>query len=121
MIFLLLLIGVLLNAVAQLLLKAGMTQIGHFDFTGANVLPIATKVMLNPPIVTGLSLYVASVVVWLIVLSRVEVSLAYPMLSIGYIVNAVAAYYWFGESLSATRIVGIFIIMTGVYLLARSN
>lgn len=121
MIFALILGGVLLNAAAQLLLKAGMSQIGHFDFTPANVLPISLKVMANPPIITGLSLYVISVLVWLMVLSRVQVSLAYPMLSIGYVVNALAAYYLFGEPITSMRMAGIFIIIAGVYLVAQSS
>jgi multidrug transporter EmrE-like cation transporter len=101
------------------MLKIGMSQIGHFDFTVANALPIGMKVMVNPPIVTGLFMYVLSVAVWLMVLSRVQVSFAYPMLSIGYVVNAVAAYYLFGEPLTSVRMLGIFIIIAGVYLVAR--
>lgn len=120
MMFLLILLGVLLNAAAQLLLKAGMTSIGHFQFSWANVVPIGLKVMVTPPIVAGLFSYVISVGVWLLVLSRVQVSYAYPMLSIGYIVNAVAAYYLFGESLSVMRVTGIFIIIAGVYLISRT-
>lgn len=116
----LILFGVLLNAGAQLLLKAGMIQIGHFEFTLTNALPIGIKVMANPPIITGLFMYVISVGVWLLVLSRVQVSLAYPMLSIGYIVNALAAYYLFGEPLTSLRLLGIFIIIGGVYLVAQS-
>lgn len=121
MIFGLILCGVLLNAGAQLLLKAGMTQIGHFEFTTTNLVPISMKVIVNPPIMTGLMMYVASVVVWLMVLSRVQVSLAYPMLSIGYIVNAFAAYYLFGEPMTSARMAGIFIIIAGVYLVAQSS
>lgn len=121
MIFALILLGVLLNAAAQLMLKAGMGQIGHFEFSAANVVPISMKVMANIPIISGLTMYVFSVVVWLMVLSRVQVSYAYPMLSIGYVVNAVAAYYLFGEPLSSIRVLGIFIIITGVYLVAQSN
>lgn len=121
MIFALLLCGVLLNAGAQLLLKAGMSQIGHFEFTLANVLPIGLKVMVNPPIMTGLCMYVLSVGIWLLVLSRVSVSFAYPMLSIGYIVNAIAAYYFFGEPLTSLRMLGIFIIIAGVYLVAQNH
>jgi multidrug transporter EmrE-like cation transporter len=121
MIFALILFGVLLNAGAQLMLKAGMLQIGHFEFSMANALPIGMKVMANPPIITGLSMYVMSVAVWLLVLSRVQVSFAYPMLSIGYVVNAVAAYYLFGEPLTSIRMLGIFIIIAGVYLVAQSN
>jgi multidrug transporter EmrE-like cation transporter len=120
MIIMLILLGVLLNACAQILLKAGMLQIGHFQFSYANVLPISLKVMGNLPIIGGLTAYVISVVVWLLVLSRVQVSFAYPMLSIGYIVNAAAAYYFFGEDLSLIRMSGIFIIIFGVYLISRS-
>ncbi len=121
MIFALILLGVLLNAGAQLLLKAGMGQIGHFEFSVANVVPIGVKVVANLPIISGLTLYVVSVGVWLLVLSRVQVSYAYPMLSIGYVVNAVAAYYVFGEPMSSIRVLGIFIIIAGVYLVAQSN
>lgn len=121
MIFILILTGVLLNTGAQLMLKAGMGQIGHFEFSMANVVPIGVKVMANPPIITGLAMYVVSVGVWLLVLSRVQVSLAYPMLSIGYVVNALAAYYLFGEPLTSMRMLGIFIIISGVYLVAQSS
>jgi len=116
----LILLGVLLNAAAQILLKQGMLQVGQFSFALVNVIPIATKVMLNYYIVLGLFCYVVSVVVWLMVLSRVEVSFAYPMLSVGYIVSAVGAYYLFQEDLSMVRILGIFVIIAGVYLVARS-
>ena len=118
--FLLILLGVLLNAAAQLLLKAGMSQIGHFDFSMANLIPIGLKIIVNPPILTGLFAYVLSVAVWLLVLSRVQVSYAYPMLSIGYIVNAIAAYYLFGEALSVVRVTGIFVIIAGVFLISQS-
>ncbi len=121
MIFILILCGVLLNAAAQLLLKAGMCQIGHFEFTVGNAIPIGMKVMMNLPIIGGLFLYVISVGVWLLVLSRVQVSFAYPMLSIGYVVNAVAAYYLFGEPLTSIRVLGIFVIIAGVYLVAQTN
>src|SRR5262249_21266832 len=120
MIFFLILLGVLLNAGAQLLLKAGMNQIGHFEFSMANVIPITLKVIVNFPIVLGLCAYAVSVGVWLLVLSRVQVSLAYPMLSIGYVVNAIAAYYLFGEPFSAMRVAGIFIIIAGVYMVSQS-
>jgi multidrug transporter EmrE-like cation transporter len=63
---------------------------------------------------------VFSVVVWIVGLSRVDVSIAYPMLSLGYVVNAFAAWYLFGEVLSVQRLVGIGIILIGVFVLARS-
>lgn len=115
----LIMVGVLLNAAAQLLLKAGMNRIGHFDFSAANLVPIGWKVATNPPIVAGLTCYVVSVVVWLLALSRVDVSYAYPMLSAGYIVNAIAAWYLFGEVLSPMKLAGIFVIILGVFLISR--
>jgi multidrug transporter EmrE-like cation transporter len=120
MIYGLLLFGVLLNAAAQLLLKAGMIQIGEFSFSFANIWPIGLKVASNFPIIGGLTCYVISVLVWLLVLSRMEVSIAYPMVSLGYVVNAIAAYYLFGEDLSLTRILGIGIIIIGVFLVAKT-
>ncbi len=116
----LILFGVLLNAAAQLFLKEGMRRIGQFEFVWTNALPIAIQAAGNVFILAGLLCYVVSVVVWLMVLSRVEVSFAYPLLSVGYIVNAVAGYYLFQENLSATRITGIVIIIVGVYFVTRS-
>jgi multidrug transporter EmrE-like cation transporter len=113
-------LGVLLNAIAQLLLKAGTNRVGEFAFTWENVLPIGTKLALNPPILAGLGCYVVSVVVWILGLSRVPVSVAYPMLSVGYILNALAAWMLFGESLTAQKLAGIGFIVVGVFLVARS-
>jgi multidrug transporter EmrE-like cation transporter len=118
--FTLILTGVLLNAAAQLLLKAGTNAVGHFDFHLDNVLPIGMKLAFEPHIATGMACYAISLVVWIMALSRVPVSIAYPMLSIGYVVNAVVAYYWLGETVSLMRMAGIGIIVLGVFVVARS-
>ena len=116
----LIMLGVMLNAAAQLFLKEGMRRIGHFEFIWANIVPIGFTVAGNLFVLAGLACYVVSVGVWLLVLSRVEVSFAYPLLSVGYIVNAVAGYYLFQENLSLTRITGILIICVGVNFVTRS-
>jgi multidrug transporter EmrE-like cation transporter len=107
--FAFILTGVLLNAGAQLLLKAG-----------TNARPLGIALAIEPHILGGLACYVVSVVVWVIGLSRVPVSIAYPMLSIGYVVNAVAAYYLLNEAVTPMRLGGIGIIIVGVYIVARS-
>jgi multidrug transporter EmrE-like cation transporter len=112
--------GVALNAGAQLLLKAGVNAVGHFEFTRENIVPIGWRLATQLPIVGGLACYVVSVGVWIVGLSRVDVSIAYPMLSLGYVVNAFAAWYLFGEVLTVQRLVGIGIILIGVFVLARS-
>jgi multidrug transporter EmrE-like cation transporter len=116
----LLMTGVLLNAAAQLLLKAGTNAVGQFEFSAQNILPVGMKLAFEPHIAGGLACYVVSVAVWIVGLSRVPVSIAYPMLSVGYIVNAVAAWYLFGESLTAQKLAGIAFIVCGVFLVARS-
>jgi multidrug transporter EmrE-like cation transporter len=118
--FALVLAGVLLNAAAQLLLKAGTNAVGPFEFVSANALPVGAKLALEPHILGGIACYVVSVAVWILALSRVEVSIAYPMLSIGYVVNAIAAYYLFGEAVSPLRLLGIGVIVLGVFIVARS-
>jgi drug/metabolite transporter (DMT)-like permease len=112
--------GVLLNAGAQLLLKAGTNVLGVITLTPENWSGQIGRIALEPHIVAGLGCYVVSVVVWIVGLSRVPVSIAYPMLSLGYIVNAVAAHYLLGEAVTLSRWLGIGFIVVGVWLVARS-
>ncbi|HZR69108.1 MAG TPA: SMR family transporter [Burkholderiales bacterium] len=119
--FVFILAGVLLNALAQLLLKAGTNAVGRFDISAQNIVPVGLKLAFEPHILGGVACYVVSLVVWLVGLSRVDVSIAYPMLSIGYVINAVAAWYLFGESLTAQKLIGIGFIVAGVVLVTRSG
>lgn len=118
--FSLILSGVLLNAAGQLLLKAGANRVGEFSFTWRNVQPIALRLATEPRILAALACFAVGVAVWVLALSRVEVSVAYPMLSIGYVVNAFAARHLFGEAVTARRMGGIAMIALGVYIVARS-
>lgn len=117
----LILAGVLLNATAQLALKQGMRQVGEFAFRLENLFSVGLRVFLNPYVIGGLTCYVVSVVIWLMVLSRVEVSYAYPLLSVGYIVTALAGRYFFSEALTPARWSGILVICFGVWLITRTG
>ena len=77
--------------------------------------------MLHPGVLGGLACYALSVVIWVVALSRVDVSIAYPMLSVGYVVNALLAIWLFGEVVSMQRWLGIGVILIGVTLVARSG
>jgi multidrug transporter EmrE-like cation transporter len=112
-------VGVLLNALAQLLLKAGVAPLGPLHLDAANALSTAGRVLTQWPIVAGLGCYVVSVGVWIVALSRADVSLAYPMLSLGYVVNAIAAWYLFGELIGPARVAGIALILAGVFVMSR--
>ena len=110
----------LLNALAQPLLKAGARNVGAIHLTMENLFSVGLRVATQLPIIGGLTCYVLSVVLWIIALSRVDVSVAYPMLSLGYVVTAIGAWYLFGEALSVQRLAAICVILLGVAWLART-
>ena len=112
--------GMVLNAAAHLLLKAGANAIGPFQFAMDSLIPVRLKFAFEPHIAAGLVCHVVSLAVWVLTQSRVEVSIAYPMLSIGYGLNAIAARYLFGEAVGMMRLAGIGVIIIGVYVVARS-
>ena len=113
--------GVLLNACAQLLLKAGTNALGGaIHLTMSNWFQTFIKVVTQLPILGGLACYGVSLVVWIIGLSRTDVTIAYPMLSLGYVVSAIGAWMFLGEVISPQRLVAIGVIVIGVVLLART-
>ncbi len=112
--------AVLLGTTAQLLLKAGTNAVGHFAFSSENLLPVTWQLASQPYILAGICAYGLSMVLWIMALSRVEVSLAYPMVSIGYALTALAAWHFLGEQISLMRLLGIGVIMLGVFIVARS-
>ena len=113
--------GVLLNACAQLLLKAGTNALGGaIHLTMGNWFQTFIKVVTQAPILGGLACYGISLVVWIIGLSRTDVTIAYPMLSLGYVVSAFGAWMFLGEAVSPQRLVAIGVIVIGVVLLART-
>jgi len=117
---LIILTGVLLNAFAQLMLKAGAGSVGPIG--GLEELRSAAPALaVHPGVLGGLTCYVVSVVVWIVALSRVDVSIVYPMLSVGYVVNALLAMWLFGEAVTLQRWLGIGVILVGVTLVARSG
>lgn len=118
--FILVLVGVLLNAAAQLCIKQGMNVIGNISLDAGAVLAMIPRAAINPYILAGLACYVISVLVWMVVLSKVEVSLAYPFLSIGYIVTAFVGYFFMGETLGFYKIMGIFTICAGIGIMFKA-
>ena len=113
--------GVILNAAAQLLLKAGTNALGGaIHLTRDNWFMTGLKVATQWPIMAGLVCYAISLVVWILGLSRTDVTVAYPMLSLGYVIGAVGAWMFLGEAIPPQRMLAIGVIMLGVVLLARS-
>ena len=112
--------AVLLNAVAQLSLKAATNRLGTVSLALSALPATLLRAGVEPFVWLSVACYAVSLVVWAAGLSRVEVSLAYPFLSFGYVVNAAAAWYLFSEHVSPQRILAIAVIIAGVWLLCRS-
>jgi multidrug transporter EmrE-like cation transporter len=102
-------IAVVLGSVAQLLLKAG-----------TNSTPLGLGLALEPRIIGGTFCYAVSLVVWILALSKTPVSIAYPMVSLGFALNAGLAWWLLGEAVTPMRMAGIGVIIVGVFLVARS-
>jgi multidrug transporter EmrE-like cation transporter len=119
--FSLLFCGVGLNAAGQLLLKAGVSKLGPAGLRlGPSLLALIARVGKQPRILSGLGCYVLSTLLWILVLSRMDVMVAYPMVSIGYVLNAFLAWEFLGESLTMARLVGIAVIAAGALILIRT-
>jgi drug/metabolite transporter (DMT)-like permease len=116
----LILLDVLLNVTGQLSLKYGMSKIGNFSLSLSALPPVFLKAATNLSVLFGLFCYGLGFMVWLIVLSKAEVSYAYPLISLGYVLTALLAWVLFGEALNGNRLVGILIICLGVFLIARN-
>jgi drug/metabolite transporter (DMT)-like permease len=116
----LLLTGVLLNAAAQLLLKSAARTIGPMAFELEEVGPFTRALALAPACWAAVALYGLSIVVWAASLSRVPVSQAYPLLSLGYVIMLLAGWWLLGEVPSLLRVIGVGVIIAGVTLVAAS-
>ena len=112
--------GVLLNAFAQLGLKAATRVTGPLMVDGGGTWNRAFELVTVPSLWFALGAYGLSVVVWLVGLSRVPVSQAYPLLSLGYVINIGLAWWLLGEVPNLQRVLGIGVIVAGVVLVARS-
>ncbi len=112
---------VMTNAAAQLMLKHGMMSLGPVGFEGVNPIIKLLQIVFSPWVFLGLCTFVISMASHLFVLSKVELSFAYPFLSLAYVAVAVFAYFVFREDLNAYRIAGIAAICVGTILIAQGG
>ena len=119
--FLLIVFSVGLSSVAQILLKIGMTsKSDHVDSTIAGWARVIMNALMNPSVITGLMLYGLGTILWLAVLSRLDVTQAYPFVGLGFIITMILGYLILGESVGYQRILGTLLITSGIILVARS-
>lgn len=114
-------LSVLCSSVAQIALKKGMTQCDcSFTPQLSNVVPLVSSLILNPFIVAGVFLHVLALFTWLYVLKHVDVSYAYPFISMGFVIVLLLSYLLFNEVINMYRIAGVASIIFGIILVGKS-
>jgi multidrug transporter EmrE-like cation transporter len=116
----LIMVSVTLSALAQASFKVGMSSGRRPESTDMSPFITMLLTLTTPGVLGGLLLYGVGTLLWLQVLSRTELSQAYPFVGIGFIITALLGVFLFGEAMTSTRAIGISLIIVGIYLVARS-
>ena len=113
-------VSILLLVAGQSFLKYGLTRVGGVNFAGGQVIAGLRTIVGSPHIVAGFIFYGLSSLIWLDVLSKLELSYAFPLVSLTYVFTLFVGGVFFGEAITWTRIAGVLVIISGVVLVARS-
>lgn len=116
----LILFTVLTNFGSQILLKHGMTTIEHFALDGEGLLKAIPLIVFNPFVILGLIVMAISMGTHLVVLSRVDISYAYPFLGLSFVLVTLWGYFMLNEPLTAYKVAGVLLICAGVAIVAKS-
>lgn len=119
-IFIYIVTSVFLSALAQIALKTGMMKYKLVTENAETLVQKSWLIATNIYVLAGLCLYVLGMLVWLAVLTNIDVSKAYPFVGLGFIFTMVLAYFILGEQISLIRIIGVIQIIIGVMLVSRS-
>ena len=117
----LILFTVATNFFSQIMLKKGMTVLPSFALTAGGIASSVFTILFNPWVFFGLVMMVVSMGSHLIVLSRVEISFAYPFLGLSFVLITLWGYFVLGEAVTIWRVAGVLLICSGVALVARSS
>ncbi len=114
-------ISIILAVIGQLLLKMGMLRIGKVSFNISTLVHQYAKILLNPLVIAGLFSFFISMLIWLYVLSRMELSFAYPFVALNYVLILLGSYFLLKEAITPMKVMGVIVIVVGVYLVARGG
>jgi multidrug transporter EmrE-like cation transporter len=118
--YLLILSSVSLNAFAQILLRKAALQLDSEAARPDHLIRTAAALVTDPFLLLGMLCYAVSIAIWIAVLSRVEVSVAYPFLSIGYVIVIVVGFAFLGENVTLLRVAGVTLICAGLVCISQS-
>lgn len=120
--YLIIIIPIITASIAQLLFKKGISSWGSLDFSLTNLLSLIPRILQNGYLMTGAVLFGISFLVYLFSLSKFQLSVVYPIfVSAGIILVSLASRFFLKESLSWLQILGIVIIIFGIFLLATKS
>jgi len=108
-------ICIIFGVTGQLLMKKGMDAVGEV-FIKEIFTPKIFRMVFQKYVFMGILLYAVSSILWMVALSKAELSYIYPLIGAGYIITSILAWVFFGESLTFIRFMGIMMISTGVFL-----
>lgn len=115
--YLIAIISITLGATAQLFLKLGVNIISKS--APNNIFEIIKRGITNIYLLSGVSCYVLSLFLWFYVLSRMELSKAYPLVSLGYVFTLFLGFFFLQEAFTISKVIGITMIIIGVFVLTR--
>lgn len=112
---------IVLLVFGQTLLKVGLNEIGGIELFGGDIFANLLKVLKTPYIIAGFFFYGLSAVLWLQVLSRMDFSMAFPLVSLTYVFALVIGHFIFHETITIGRIMGVVLICGGLFFVVRSG
>jgi len=114
-----LIISMSLGVAGQLFIKKGLNMLGNINF-GSGIISSYSRIFFSPFVIIGISVYFLGVFFWLYALSKVDLSFAYPFISLSYVLVVFSSWWLLGESISFLRWAGVVVICLGVFLISRS-
>ena len=119
--FVIALVAILLLVGGQTLLKLGLNDIGGVSLLGGNPINSLLGLFHTPWVILGFVCYAVSAILWLDVLSKLDFSMAFPMVSLTYVFSLLIGRFIFHETISLLRVVGVALILGGLFLVVRSG
>lgn len=119
---LLIIVSVALSAIAQIVLKIGMSSeiVQQALLLEGNVLKKTILVLTDFYVILGAILYITGAALWLIVLSKVDVTYAYPFVGLGFILTLILGAFLLQEPVNLSRILGTLLIVGGILLVSQT-
>lgn len=113
--------SVALSSVAQIALKMGMSRGSVQEAQGAGgSFGLILNALAEPFVLGGLACYGFGALLWLFVLAKLDVSMAYPFVGLGFILTMILGAMVLNEQVGALRILGTVLVVAGVVLVAKS-